>query len=369
MKKYSKRTLENQVKASNPIKKAKSGPKYCNPGDAADLDLGCMANVKPKRVDWLWYPYIPYGAITVLYGKGGFGKSSFTVELAARLGNGEPLPSNSDIARREPLNILMLSAEDDRERIIAPRLENAGADLNKVFVPPPFVLVDNIDRLERLIEATSAKVVVIDPIVYFAGAKMDLNKSNEVRALMEKLKRIAEAKNIAVIVVGHVRKAQGGGSDQDQMSGSADWTNAARSGLFFSNTNDGTLVIKHSKANWGPKGGAMTYTIENREIEIEGEQTEINRFVFGEFIDVSALSPKLGRPAGGKKTEAAIAFLYEYLADGPKPQKEIEEAAAALDPEPITRGTLIRAKDMLGKEKHLEAFRSRSRECWMWRLT
>lgn len=32
--------------------------------------------VSSKTVDWLWYPYIPYGKITILQGDPGEGKST-----------------------------------------------------------------------------------------------------------------------------------------------------------------------------------------------------------------------------------------------------------------------------------------------------
>ena len=38
--------------------------------------------VSSKAVDWLWYPYIPYGKITILQGDPGEGKS--TMMMRAR---------------------------------------------------------------------------------------------------------------------------------------------------------------------------------------------------------------------------------------------------------------------------------------------
>ena len=37
--------------------------------------------VSSKEVDWLWYPYIPYGKITILQGDPGEGKSTMMMQL------------------------------------------------------------------------------------------------------------------------------------------------------------------------------------------------------------------------------------------------------------------------------------------------
>ena len=48
------------------------------------------SSVESKKVDWLWYPYIPYGKLTLLQGDPGEGKSTFIINVAARLTK-EPL--------------------------------------------------------------------------------------------------------------------------------------------------------------------------------------------------------------------------------------------------------------------------------------
>ena len=40
------------------------------------------SQIEPKEVDWLWYPYIPYGKITIVQGDPGEGKSTFVLNLA-----------------------------------------------------------------------------------------------------------------------------------------------------------------------------------------------------------------------------------------------------------------------------------------------
>lgn len=54
----------------------------------AELRFEYFSSVKQKKVEWLWYPYIPYGKITILQGDPGEGKSTFILNVAALLTTG-----------------------------------------------------------------------------------------------------------------------------------------------------------------------------------------------------------------------------------------------------------------------------------------
>ena len=43
------------------------------------------SNVKTSEVEWIWYPYIPCGKITILQGDPGEGKSTLIIHIAAIL--------------------------------------------------------------------------------------------------------------------------------------------------------------------------------------------------------------------------------------------------------------------------------------------
>ena len=59
------------------------------------------SEVEPQPVDWLWYPYLPYGKITLLQGDPGEGKSTFALQLAAILTKGAALPDGQALKRAE----------------------------------------------------------------------------------------------------------------------------------------------------------------------------------------------------------------------------------------------------------------------------
>lgn len=56
------------------------------------LEVIKASEIEPKEVKWLWYPYIPFGKVTLLQGDPGDGKSKLMLSIAALLSKGEPLP-------------------------------------------------------------------------------------------------------------------------------------------------------------------------------------------------------------------------------------------------------------------------------------
>lgn len=302
------------------------------------------SDIATRETQWLWYPYIPAGTVTALFGRGGMGKSFITCDIAARLSRGDPLPGQEG-QPSIPQKVLMLSAEDDYAEVLVPRLTKLKANLKNIAIPDQQFALDasGAKLLAEMMREFAATIVFIDPIVYYAGGKMDMNKSNEVRAMMETLKSAASAASASVIIVGHIRKSQEG-ADGDMMMGSADWINAARSGLFVTKTNDGTRVLKHVKTNYGRQGLSMSY-----EITDEG-------FEWGEMFDEGGNA--VGKPASQK--DAAIKFLQEFLADGPEPANAVFSEA---EQRGISVATLNRAKVGIA-----ESVFSRSAQGWIWRL-
>ncbi len=57
-----------------------------------ELKIISSTNVEVREINWLWYPFIPRGKVTILQGDPGEGKSTFMLTLAAYLTRGEALP-------------------------------------------------------------------------------------------------------------------------------------------------------------------------------------------------------------------------------------------------------------------------------------
>ena len=98
------------------------------------LEIIKASEIEPKEVKWLWYPYIPFGKVTLLQGDPGDRKSKLMLSIAALLSNGEPLPF-TDEEETEPMTIIYQITEDDADDTIVPRFNSAGSNgENLIFI-------------------------------------------------------------------------------------------------------------------------------------------------------------------------------------------------------------------------------------------
>ena len=74
------------------------------------LEVVKASEIEPKEVKWLWYPYIPFGKVTLLQGDPGDGKSKLMLSIAALLSKGEALPFTDE--ETEPISSRASTALD-----------------------------------------------------------------------------------------------------------------------------------------------------------------------------------------------------------------------------------------------------------------
>lgn len=309
-----------------------------NEQQKVELKLIHMEDVVSKEVEWLWYPYIPYGKITIVEGDPGKGKTTLVLKLAAVLSRGLPLPCDDD-REQEPIHIIYQTAEDGIDDTIKPRLEKAGADCSMIRVidetDKELSMTD--DRLEQAIIETGARLIILDPIQAYIGATVDMHRANEIRPVLKHLGIIAEKHNCAIILIGHMNKASGSKSTYRGL-GSIDIQATARSVLLVARLRDkpNIRIMAHDKSSLAPAGDAIGF-----------EMTEDNGMVCIGPYDITIdelLSGNEGR--GKKKLDIAENFIKEYFGSNKViPSNEIMMEAAKRS---IKRNTLLSAKKKLG---------------------
>lgn len=208
---------------------------------ANELKLIQMSDVRTEEVKWLWPPYVPLGKLTIVQGDPGEGKTTLVLAVISSLTRGEPLPG-CDTAET-PVTVIYQTAEDGLADTIKPRLEAMGADCSRVFVidesKKELSMLD--ERLEKAIHETGARLVVLDPIQAYLGSDVDMHRANEIRPIMKRVAAMAEQNGCAVVLIGHMNKAQGLKAGYRGL-GSIDFRAAARSVLLVGRTKDDPSV-------------------------------------------------------------------------------------------------------------------------------
>ena len=77
-----------------------------------ELKMIRVSEIESQEVKWLWYPFIPYGKLTIIQGGPGDGKTTLVLNIAAKLSKGESLDSDMNV--QEPVNVIYQTAEDGR---------------------------------------------------------------------------------------------------------------------------------------------------------------------------------------------------------------------------------------------------------------
>lgn len=153
------------------------------------------SEIELRRVRWLWADRIPLGALSLLAGREGLGKSLAYCKLVADLTRGMV---DGEI-RGRPSTVLICATEDDWSYTIAPRLIVAGANLDLVYRvevkiregdevrPDALLLPKDLQELRRAHGEINPSLLVLDPLISRLDSELDTHRDNEVRQALEPL--------------------------------------------------------------------------------------------------------------------------------------------------------------------------------------
>ncbi|HEY1215433.1 MAG TPA: AAA family ATPase [Bryobacteraceae bacterium] len=289
-----------------------------------------LSHVQPERIQWVWKGRVPLGKLTVCDGDPGQGKSTLTIDLAARISAGREMPDGSPGVLG---SVLILSAEDGVADTIVPRLEAAGANLDRVFTiqdvdvsyedddgsgysTRPVELPKDLPEIEQMVREENVIAVFVDPVMAYLPDRSDSNNDKSVRRVLRHLSDFAERLGVAVFAVRHMTKTPGGKAVY-RGGGSIGIIGAARSGLMVfpdPDDEDGERrLLAGSKNNIAKLPPTLAFRLiphgpigEYSKIKWEGES----------HYTADDLAAAESESRGARKS--AEEYLREALKDGPR---------------------------------------------------
>lgn len=318
------------------------------------------SSIEPKRVEWLWPDRVPVGFLTIMAGRTGVGKSFVTLDLAARMTAGELLPEPNGGMCLERSNVLIIS-EDSPEYVLAPRLLELGADMNRIsfmtFEAMGSFDLANTDMLDdAFVAAGRPRLVVIDPPTNFLGAK-DEHKNAEVRGVLMKVVVWTMKNDIAVVMITHCNK--GIKKDMaaiDRIIGSVAWASTSRIAHILAPDPDdpGRCLFVPMKNNIGEMAKGLAYRIKKTpalavvewlgEVDITGDQA-------------------LHGP-GKPRRVVASEWLIERFRE--KREWASDDLMAAANAAGVSRSAIFEAKETLSLPRARQIIAENGDRIWMW---
>jgi hypothetical protein len=360
---HSKEELIASLKAAEPYAPATLSEPH---GVSATTRANCptpvlvtLSTVTPEAVSFLWAQRLAAGKLHLIVGDPGLGKSTLTLDIAARMTQGRDWP---DGGRAPVADVIVLSAEDGLADTVRPRLDALGADVDRVHALTAVrgsngeercvSLATDVQALEVAIRDTAARLVVVDPLSAYLG-KTDSYKDGEVRSVLMPLADLASRTGVAIVGVMHLGKGEKR-SALYRALGSVAFVAAARIVLAVAPhpEDEAKRVLCWVKGNLSAKPDTLAFSL------ADGRLCWDSQPVIGVDAD-TLLSPPVDR----HERREADDWLRNALADGRVPVKTLKQQAQDAG---LVWRTIERAKTRLHVEAELIGFGSSGR--WYWQL-
>lgn len=233
--------------------------------------LICAADIKPEPISWLMEGWLAGGALHVIAGAPGTGKTTVALAFAATVSSGGKWPDGTIAA---PADVLIWSSEDDPRRTLIPRLRAMGADVRRIHVVEsaknadgstrPFDPGTDIPQLSAAFRAMrrTPRLLIVDPIV--AAVTRDGNDNASTRRSLQPLVDLGQMWGCAVLGISHFSKGTAGRDVTERVTGSLAYGALARvvfAVVKLPEDKGGARLIVRAKSNLGPDAGGFEYSL------------------------------------------------------------------------------------------------------------
>ena len=313
--------------------------------DYASEDDGVQLH-RADRVDslvsnWLMPGWLPEGELVILGGDGGAGKTLIAMDWVAALSNGGTRRGTFSDGTEAPSGCALIwSCEDDKNRVLKPRLEAAGANHRNIFFVGDVIEFSSCRRfdfqrdlpglIKNIEDLGNVKILVIDTVMEVVSGGG--NNAKKVRQDLLRLVDIAHRYQITIIGIAHLIKDSKQGDPVKNLAGSQAFSNLARHVLIamkvtlpvHEETGPSVGVLTCAKSNVGQSGGGLIYEIHPTVVEAnDGRSIDTARLIWHRH-EISASAADIRRWANSEKDEMAASprsraqeFLLQLLNDGP----------------------------------------------------
>ena len=301
------------------------------------LEIVTASSVTLRRVVYAWERRVPIGAMTLMPGEEGIGKTTVGIRLMADLTRGLLLGEH----RGKPQHVLIVATEDGIDDVVTPRLQQAGADLDRVHFVRARLGVDgsrhevilprDLDAMSEVVRRIDVALIWIDSLVTTLPEDLKSIAYKDVAKVLRKINDWAHQERVAVIAPWHLNKATGNDTAVRIMDSRA-FRTAVRSMLLVVPDPDAPEgvtrgIVALDKANAGTLNvPGLRYQINPSAYEVDelDEETGEVRIIatscgvatwLGEVdgnardIARSALTPRIEKP------DSPEAWLRAYLKD------------------------------------------------------
>lgn len=316
-----------------------------------------------EQPEWLAKHRLPRAAVSILVGDEGIGKSLFWVWIAAAVTRGEALPEFG-LPARPPGRVCLVITEDHWSYTVRPRLEAAGADLDRISV-----ICSNEDgtgspvfpRDMHLVRESGADLVVVDAFLDTVAANISMKDPQQARLALHPWTEAATDTGSAILLLTHTNRIDSKNA-RDRYGITGELRKKARMTLYAQEDEAGQLVIGPEKSNITMKVPASIFRIDAvRMFEPTDEHdgtVPLLKFVgesdktAGQHLEANFAAAHDDITENGSEAEA---WLADYLTLNPDaPSKEVK--AAARRDAGISERTLKRAANTLRVVTKSEGF-------------
>lgn len=329
-----------------------------------------FSDIESRSIDWCWRGRIPDGMLTILMGNEGDGKTAAGLSIVAGLTRGT-LPG-AQFGR--PVTCAVLAPEDDASAVLRPRLEAAGADLNRVLLlqtkaddhDTGLSLPDDTELLMAALQEHAVEFVFADPLASLLNPGLNSWKDTDIRQALEPLVGQLAQQRITMVGTLHTNKSRSTDPREKGM-GSVGWRQICRSQLYLGpdpeaeEDEQDRRCLAHTKCNVGRLQRTVRVQHESVRVLIGGHDSDMLHARLGEECDVTAAA-MLKMSSGATKQEqrsdgengrnaparvAATEWLEALIRGngGAMPVPDVRAEATAAG---HSWGTVIRARDDAG---------------------